>query len=216
MIAVAGALVAAYLVGGIPWSLLVVRWVKGTDLRRVGSGNLGATNVYRVLGAGGAIAVLLLDIAKGAVAPLVIAPWAASRGAPLDAATLSLLAGLAAIVGHIFPPYLRWRGGKGIATTAGVFAALEPRAFLIAFAAFVVVLLATRGIVSVASLVAATVLPVAVGTLGTAPGPAAIAHTGAAALLAVLIWIKHAGNLARLRRGEERSLFRRNPGRPAP
>ena len=215
MITVAVVLGLAYLVGGIPWSLLVVRWVKGVDLRQVGSGNLGASNVYRVLGAGGAIAVLALDIAKGAVAPLAIAQLRAGEPA-VAAGTLALLAGLAAILGHVFPPYLHFRGGKGIATTAGVFAALEPRACAIAFGAFALVLAASRGIVSIASLVAATVLPLAVWIVGAARGQVEAAHVGAAAVLAALIWVKHASNLGRLRRGEERSLFRRSAGRPAP
>jgi len=206
--------VLAYLVGGIPWSLLVVRWAKGIDLRRVGSGNLGASNVYRVLGAPGAVVVLALDIAKGAVAPLALARLQIDPPA-LAPAPLALAAGIAAIAGHIFPPYLRFRGGKGIATTAGVFAALEPRACAIAFAAFVVALLASRGIVSVGSLVAALVLPFAVWGIGTARGTVVWLHVGAAAALAVLIWIKHASNLGRLLRGEEKSLFRRDAGRPA-
>jgi glycerol-3-phosphate acyltransferase PlsY len=211
MTTVVAILAVAYLVGGIPWSLLVVRWTKGLDLRRVGSGNLGASNVYRVLGAKGALAVLGLDMAKGVVAPLAIARLRFDAP-PVGSDVLALLAGVAAIAGHVFPPYVGFKGGKGIATTAGVFAALEPRAFGVAFAAFALALAASRGIVSVGSLLAALVLPIAVWAAGAARGAVPWLHVGAAAALAVLIWVKHAANLGRLARGEEKSLFRKRQG----
>jgi glycerol-3-phosphate acyltransferase PlsY len=211
MTTVAVIVLLSYLVGGIPWSLLVVRWLKGIDLRTTGSGNLGATNVYRAIGAPGAIAVLVLDILKGLVAVIGIARLRVDPPA-LGADGLALAAGVAAIAGHMFSPYLGFRGGKGIATTAGVFLGLEPRACGIAFAAFGVGLAASRGIVSVASLLAALVLPVAVWAVGAARGAVAPLHLGAAAALALVIWIKHAANLGRLLRGEEKRLFERRAG----
>jgi glycerol-3-phosphate acyltransferase PlsY len=196
----------SYLVGAIPWSWLAVRVARGTDLRQVGSGNLGATNTYRALGVPGALLVLVLDMLKGWVAPAGFARLRLDQP-PVDAATLAVLAGAAAIAGHVFSVYLRFRGGKGIATTAGVFLALEPRALAIAFVAFAVGVLATRGIVSAGSLLSALVLPFAVYFVGTRSGTVSWPLMLLAIGLTALIWLKHRSNLARLARGEEKRLF---------
>lgn len=218
MMTLAAVVVLSYLVGAIPWSLLVTRWRKGIDLRTVGSGNLGATNTFRALGAKGGVAVLALDIGKGAAATLGLARLRIDTP-PIGAESLALAAGVAAILGHIFPVYLGFRGGKGIATTAGAFLGLQPAACGLAFAAFGAGMLLSRGIVSVGSLSAALTLPVAVYALEVRSGTPSVVQIAAAAALAVLIVLKHTQNIARLRRGQEKSLFRRDAvppaGRPA-
>lgn len=208
MITIAVVLVLAYLIGAVPWSFLAGKRA-GLDLRRVGSGNLGASNTFRALGARVAVPVLLLDILKGAAAVLGVARLRLDAP-PIGAPTLAALAGVAAIVGHIFPIYLGFRGGKGIATSAGVFAALQPQAFLVALAVFGLAFAASRGIVSVGSLLSATALPLAVWGVGARRGAVEWSHVAVAAGLAVLIWIKHAANLDRLVHGTEKSLFDRS------
>ena len=111
------AVALSYLLGTIPWSYLAARLLRGLDLRRVGSGNLGATNVFRALGGRAALAVLVLDAAKGAVPVLVFAPSVAP--APLGEADFATVCAVGAVLGHMFPFYLGFRGGKGIATSAG-------------------------------------------------------------------------------------------------
>lgn len=214
MMTLATVLVLSYLVGAIPWSLLVTRWRKGIDLRTVGSGNLGATNTFRALGAKWGAAVLVLDIGKGAAATFGLARLRLDTP-PLGAENLALCAGLAAILGHIFPVYVGFRGGKGIATTAGAFLGLQPAACGLAFAAFGVGILASRGIVSVGSLCAAITLPVAVCAFEVRSGSPSALQIGVATALAVLIVLKHTPNIARLRRGQEKSLFRRDAAPPA-
>lgn len=134
---------AAWLLGGIPWGLVLVRLFRGVDIRTIGSGNIGATNASRAFSGWARPAVFLaiyvLDFAKGFV-PAFVAP----RLVDADPLLASVLAGAAAILGHVFSPYLRLRGGKGVATTTGVLAALEPIALAVALLAFVVVLRLTR------------------------------------------------------------------------
>ncbi len=205
-------IVLAYLVGAVPWSWLFARRA-GLDLRQVGSGNLGATNTYRAMGARAALPVLFLDIAKGAVAPLLIARL--RLGSPAVAPdVLAALAGLAAIVGHIFPVYLRFRGGKGIATAAGAFLVIEPFACVLCVGVFALALIVTRGIVSVGSLAAATALPCAVYAVAALRGTSRTAIVAVAAVVAILIWCKHTSNLRRLAAGTEKRLFDRRA--PAP
>jgi glycerol-3-phosphate acyltransferase PlsY len=190
--ALAVALLAlAYLLGGIPFGYLAGRLVKGVDLRRVGSGNLGATNAIRQLGWGWGVAVFGLDLLKG---------WAAVALAQRlsGASWLPLAAGLAAILGHSFTPYLGFRGGKGVATSAGVFLRLAPLATGLALLCFLVVMLASR-IVSLSSLTAASALPLLL--LWREPDqPLLLAF---AVLIGLFIWIRHRANLRRLLRGEE-------------
>lgn len=209
MITLAVALLASYLTGAIPWSFLAGKRA-GIDLRKVGSGNLGATNTYRALGLPVAIGVLGLDISKGLVAPLVFARVRIDAPA-LDVSALQALCGAAAIVGHIFPVYLGFRGGKGIATSAGVFFGLQPLACAFAVAAFALGVLVTRGIVSVGSLLSALVLPVAIYALGSARGAVPWVHVAVAAALTLLIWIKHSSNLVRLVHGGEKSILASRP-----
>lgn len=149
------AVLAAYLIGSIPTGLLIIRWLRGIDIRTVGSGNIGATNVYRVAGLPVAILVLLIDVLKGAGSVLLARalaspPWA------------EVLAGLAAIIGHNWSAFLRLAGGKGIATSFGVLAALSPAAAGVALAAWLVVAALTR-YASLASILAMATVPLTMG-----------------------------------------------------
>jgi glycerol-3-phosphate acyltransferase PlsY len=185
----------AYLLGSIPWGLVLTRLFATADIRRHGSGNIGATNVARVAGPALGLATLAGDVLKG-WAPVALASSLdlPPAGAELYAAALALLA----VLGHLFPVYTRLRGGgKGVATAAGAFAALAPSAVLIALAVFVLVLALTRR-VSAGSLAASAALPPAV--LGTTASAVFCAGAGIAA---ALIFIRHAGNIRRLLAGTE-------------
>jgi glycerol-3-phosphate acyltransferase PlsY len=182
------AFLAGYLLGSIPFGLVLTRLGGAGDIRDVGSGNIGATNVLRTGRKGLALATLAFDIAKG-----LLPAWLGHR---LLGPDIAVLAGLGAVLGHCFPVWLSFRGGKGVATAAGVMLGLTPLVVLPALVAFVAVFAATR-IVSVASLIAALVAPAAAWWLG---------HAQAAELylvFAVIVWLKHAGNIRRLLRGEE-------------
>ncbi len=184
--------VVAYCIGSVPFALLLARrW--GADLRHVGSGNLGAANVLRASGVTAGVLVAALDVAKGAASVLVAAR--ASADSPTMAA-----AGMAAIVGHIYPVWLHFRGGKGVATAAGVFSVLTPAALPWAAALFFVTVWITKYI-SLGSVLATAALPAIAYGLGS-PAPAVLAATGAAAL----ILFRHRSNLVRLRTGTERRI----------
>ena len=211
---IAAALVAfGYLVGSVPWGLWFPRLLLGVDVRTLGSGNIGATNVWRALGFKLGLAVALLDIGKGVVAALV-ARWLADDG-------VAVLAGLAALAGHWRPIFLRFaRGGKVVATTGGVGLALAFFATLAAAGVWIAVFLATR-YASVASIVSAATLPVFAVLFDTSTP--VLAFTVAAAVVVALL---HRANIRRLRSGtENRFQLRRrararvgdiSPGRPAP
>jgi glycerol-3-phosphate acyltransferase PlsY len=189
---------AAYLLGAFPSSYVVARLVRGIDLRQHGSGNLGATNAYRVLGWQAATPVFILDILKGWFPTFFFPRWDASPDW-----RWALAYGAAAIVGHVFSVYVRFKGGKGVATGAGVFMALAPVAVLIGLVVWGTLLFLT-GTVSIASIAAAAVLPIAVWLLG-AP---AIVIALAVALSAFVIYA-HRSNIRRLMRGEEPSFKRK-------
>lgn len=186
---------AAYLIGAFPSSHLLGRWA-GVDLRRRGSGNLGGTNVYRVMGAKPAAAVLAVDLLKG-FGPVWFFPQLDGRSG-----AWALAYGAAAIAGHIWPVYTRFRGGKGVATAAGTLLALAPVAVLIAGLAWLGTLLLTR-LASVASLLAATLVPL-LARGAAAPRPVVLY----ALLLAAVVWWTHRHNIARIARGEELRLGR--------
>jgi glycerol-3-phosphate acyltransferase PlsY len=185
----AGVLLAAYLVGSIPFSYIVGRR-RGVDLRTVGSGNVGATNVMRSVGRGAGLAAFALDFLKGTAATLVA--MSIQRDGALPA-----LAAAAAVLGHMYPVWLRFRGGKGVATGAGAFLPLVPLATIAALAAFGLALALTR-YVSVGSLVGCATLAAVAFVLR---GPSAVAFAATATALLVL-W-KHRANLARITRGTE-------------
>lgn len=195
-----GALVASYLLGAIPFGLLIVRLVKGIDLRTVGSGNIGATNAMRVLGKPLGLFVFLLDCFKGFAAAGLIAPLVAPGGGEgaLAPVAVALLCGAAAVVGHCFPAYLGFRGGKGVATACGALVALDPLLFLVGGLVWLATLKTTR-YVGLASVLMGLSFPIT----------AALRHPGDATLLsgmlglALLIVVRHRSNLARLLRGEE-------------
>jgi glycerol-3-phosphate acyltransferase PlsY len=183
---------ASYVLGATPTAYLAGRLARGIDLREHGSKNLGATNVYRVLGWRWAIPVALIDIAKGAIPVALFGRWAA--GGPWLAVGL----GIAAVLGHVFSPYMRFKGGKGVATALGVFLALAPVAVLIALPVWGGSLWLT-GYVSLSSVVAAASFPVWVKL--TAPG--AVSAFWASIALAALIVYAHRGNVQRLLAGTE-------------
>ena len=186
------AIALGYLFGSIPFALLLTR-PRGIDLRHVGSRNIGAANVLRTAGVVPAIAVMLLDGAKGAMAVL------AARLMSDDPAVV-MTAGLAAIVGHVYPAWLRFRGGKGVAASAGVFAMLAPVATAIAALVFVATIVVTR-FISAGSIAGALALVVA-AAVGNVPGPI-VAGAIAAAILVVH---RHRDNLSRLVAGTERRI----------
>jgi glycerol-3-phosphate acyltransferase PlsY len=187
---------AAYLLGSIPFGLLLTKLFGGGDVRKSGSGNIGATNVARVAGPLPGILTLLLDFAKGAVAV-----WLAGRMSN-ESATWMMVAALAALLGHCFPIWLKFRGGKGVATAAGAFLVLCPEALLGSIILFLLVAFFWR-YVSLASISAATAMPLLIYLLWAphhAPPP--IVTFGALAAAVIIIY-KHDGNIQRLVEGEE-------------
>jgi glycerol-3-phosphate acyltransferase PlsY len=204
----------AYLLGSIPTGFLFGK-AKGIDIRSVGSGNIGATNVVRILGKGAGTLVLLADAAKGWLAVMVVAKLVSDiLHMPTDRLNqqwLSICAGTAAILGHNFTCWLRFKGGKGIATSAGALLALVPLPLLIIFVVWAAVFGLTR-FVSLASICAAVALPFACWV--TAQGTALILVTAVLALLAVY---KHKANIQRLVQGTESRLsFKKLPRLDAP
>jgi len=191
-----GFVAAGYLLGSIPFGFLLARRVAGVDVRRTGSGNIGATNVSRAAGRKIGALTLVLDAAKGAV-PAAAA--AAALGAPGSPGPWAAATGLAAFLGHVFPVWLRFRGGKGVATAFGVFLALSPPAALVALAAFAGTYRATR-IVSAGSLAGAAAGTLTVAFLEHGDSPT----TRTALAILVLVVVRHRTNIARLLRGEER------------
>jgi acyl phosphate:glycerol-3-phosphate acyltransferase len=201
---------AAYLMGSLPTGFLAGR-VRGIDIRTVGSGNIGATNAFRILGKTAGALVLLIDAAKGFLAcrflPSLASglPWLAKGPFP-DVEALAMTAGVAAILGHNYTCWLRFKGGKGVATTAGVLLALFPKAFLIGLGVWLTVLAVSR-YVSLASIVAAATLPVAVWWCGASRGLIILS-----ALLGALAIYKHRSNIQRLLNGTEHRIGRRSTG----
>ncbi len=193
--------VAGYLLGSVPFGLLISRALAGVDVRQVGSGNIGATNVGRAAGPAAGVATLVLDAAKGALPAL--AAQAVLEPAGPGGAAWPAAAGVAAFLGHLFPPWLRFRGGKGVATALGVALALSPWVALVAALAFAAVFAATR-IVSAGSLAGAAACVAGMLVAHGARSPA----TWAAAFMAAAIAVRHRGNIGRLARGEERRLGR--------
>jgi glycerol-3-phosphate acyltransferase PlsY len=192
-------LVLAYISGSFPSAYIAGRVLKGVDLRTIGSGNLGTTNVYRELGVGPALAVLVLDALKGAI-PAAILPGLLGTGFRSADATAwwGIAFGAAAIAGHMKPIFLLGRGGgKGVATAAGVFLAITPLAAMVAIAAFVVTIATTR-FVSVGSMVGAFTMPLAqLATGGVTP-----VFYASVAIAALVGW-SHRANIQRLRAGTE-------------
>lgn len=191
-------LVAAYLLGGLPTSYLMARAVRGIDLREHGSGNLGATNAFRVLGWKPAVPIFIIDIAKG-FAPTFLFPQWDGAAAPAWAFAY----GSAAIAGHVFSPWVGFRGGKGVATGAGVFLALAPAALGVGLLVWLA-LVALTGYVSLASIAAALTVPLIILLTRGAPPVFWLAVA-----VSAFVVFAHRANIGRLRRGEEHRFGRR-------
>ncbi len=189
-------LAAAYLIGGIPFGFLLVKWKTGSDVRSSGSGNIGATNVLRTTGRAAGVATLLLDVAKGWVAVWMMAKFG---GLPPDDAPLWLsLTALAVMAGHAFPVFLKFQGGKAVASFLGAFLYLTPLPLLAILLLFVVAVAVTRHI-SLGSILAAGMFPLAVWLILHPPIPVVLA----AALAGGFIVWRHKSNIERLRAGTE-------------
>jgi glycerol-3-phosphate acyltransferase PlsY len=224
MLTLALIVVLSYLAGSIPSSVWTGRLMYGLDVREHGSGNAGATNAFRVLGFKAGVISLLVDMGKGALAagliaglrldlawPLGLTGWSAAQALPT---LIPLLAGLAAMVGHLFPVFAGFKGGKGAATAAGLLFAVSPFNMLIVFAVFVLILLATR-YVSLASVTAAALFPVlvAVRLFGFADPRMDLVLLGFTLVMASGIVYAHRDNIRRLRSGDEAKIRSFKPGK---
>ncbi len=198
-------LVVAYLLGSIPFGYLLVRFVRKEDIRSVGSGNIGATNVARSGAKGLGVLTLLLDLGKGLLAVLIARRL--MPGVPGFPSDLAVAAAVAAVMGHIFPVWLGFKGGKGVATALGVFIALAPGVALAAVGVFVLVVAITR-IVSLASIAAAAVIPVFAMLLLPDRSPV---YLGGVIFIALLVIVKHQANIQRLIAGTESRFGAKKP-----
>jgi glycerol-3-phosphate acyltransferase PlsY len=198
---IAAPLVVGYLVGGIPFSLIVGRQFFGVDLREHGSGNLGATNVFRVLGLRPALAVAALDVAKGAaavaLAMLVCPPTITGNARDV----VLICVAMSAVLGHTYSPYIRFKGGKGVATAAGAIAVVMPLTWPLLFVIFVLVIVLSR-MVSLASLTVATLFPLLTWLLY----PDRPAFLGFSLVAATLVIWRPRSNIKRIYHGEEPKL----------
>ncbi len=205
--AIAGLLLIAYLIGAIPTAVIAGKLLQGIDIRKEGSGNAGATNVWRVLGWKAGVIVLAIDLGKGVLASSVI-PLIPFGSISIDPLLIPILCGLAAVIGHVFPVYMGFRGGKGVATAAGMLLSVATIPVGIAVGVFGITLL-LFGRVSLGSLVGALSVPLTIALLNRYTAlhyhPLLLALTSA---LALFIIITHRGNITRLLRGTERSLPR--------
>ena len=193
-------ILAAYLLGAVPFGLLIARWVKGIDIREHGSKNIGATNVFRVVGKKWGILVLLLDALKGALPCLL--PLFLGVQPPIS---LRLVLGVTAILGHSFPVWLKFKGGKGVATSLGVFLAVCWQPTLSAFGIWIMMFTLCH-IISLSSLVAAVVFPVMIVFYDWGNSDLNILLP-ISLVLAVFIFYTHRANIQRLRQGSEKKLF---------
>ncbi len=205
-------LVFAYLLGAIPFSFIIGKSVRGIDLREYGSGNLGATNVFRAIGPWWGALALVLDMAKGAgavlIMTLVTSTWPEGHSTPLHLPPdlWRIFAGFAASIGHTLSPFVRFHGGKGVATTAGAFFVLAPYPTLIATAGFAIMMGITR-IVSVGSITAAVVLALSVGYFELRS--LQFSKTIFVFTLIICSWVvlKHRANIKRIWEGTEKPLI---------
>jgi glycerol-3-phosphate acyltransferase PlsY len=192
-------LLGAYLIGSLSFATILVRVFRGVDVRKAGSQSAGATNVLRTAGKGLASLTLLLDVLKGTIAVLLMhvvssdPRWASA-------------AAVAVVIGHIFPVWFSFHGGKGVATAVGAFAVMAPLPLLVSLLAFLVVVSTTR-FVSLGSLTAACLLPLTMRALFSAGDAQVIA----AGVIAILLIFKHRGNIRRLVNGTERRLGQKEP-----
>lgn len=201
-------LLIAFALGAIPFSFLIGKRVKGIDLRQHGSGNLGATNVFRTLGPWWGGLCLLLDLAKGAAAvglmTWLVSTWPEGEPTPfrITPDLFRIFAGFLAALGHTFSPFVGFHGGKGVATTGGAFAVLAPYPVILATVAFLSVLASTR-LVSLASITAASVLPVAVLFFELTRGRPSLTIIAFVFLTCGWVIFRHRSNILRLQNGTE-------------
>lgn len=210
LLAVAG--VVAFLAGSVPFSLLIARWVAGIDLRKVGSGNVGATNVWRAVGPRWGVLALLCDALKGLLPTLLLPELAGGETAHL-VTHVAVLSGVSALLGHLFPPWLGFRGGKGVATALGVVLVLAPLGTLAALLVFAA-LFAMTHIVSLGSIGAAVTFAV-FQLCYEGSGLWTVDHWSLGVfnlIVPVLIIVMHRANIARLLRGTEPALLARSKG----
>ena len=206
VIAIVVWLVAAYLLGSIPTSLLAARWAGGIDLRTFGSGNLGATNLYRALGLKVAAPVGAFDLLKGTIPVVLARVFHEGRLGGSPAEWWPLVVGLAAVTGHVFSPFVRFRGGKGVATAAGAFLGLVPLAVLVGLGVWVVVV-RFSGYVSLGSMLAVAAFTACLPPLY----PQWRTATWAAVVVLAFVVFTHRANIARLLRGTENRFGRGGP-----
>ena len=195
----------AYLIGSIPTAYIFGRLLKGIDIRQYGSGNVGATNVFRVIGRLPGIAVLFIDMLKGFACATYVADLFMYISPVARPQLYSVFFGLAAILGHNWPLFLRFKGGKGVATSAGVVIGLIPKIFLLGFLVWCIIFSAT-GFISLASIVASVSIPLFTLVFGE---PTEIVIFSS--ILCLVIVYKHRPNIKRLQKGEEKriSLFKK-------
>jgi glycerol-3-phosphate acyltransferase PlsY len=191
-------MILAYLVGSIPWGLWLGQALRGVDLREHGSRNIGATNAWRVLGAKLGATVLVLDVLKGAV-PVILFPALVGIRQPSSAVELCI--GASAILGHVFPAFLHFRGGKGVATALGVFLAIAPSPMLIAMLVGIIVI-ARWGYVSAASVSGAVLFPLLLWLFGESPLVLFVA-----AVFGLVIIVRHRANIRRISEGTEARIW---------
>ncbi len=197
-------LVISYLLGAIPTSVIIGKAVRGIDVRKHGSGNAGATNTWRVLGWKAGVTVLALDAGKGAAAALLV-PLIHTGSLPFTAPVIAILCGLSAVIGHVFPVYVGFRGGKGVATAAGMLIAVAPIPVGIAIGVFGLSVFLS-GMVSLGSILAVISVPISIVLLNRFSG----AHyhpllLGITCVLALFIIFNHRANITRIIHGRERS-----------
>jgi glycerol-3-phosphate acyltransferase PlsY len=199
--AIAVALGLGYLSGALPWGLWLGRWVRGVDVRTMGSRNLGATNVYRSLGPGLGLLTLLLDLGKGALAVALIPRLTLTQSFPGGREWCMMAVAVAAVAGHVWTCFAGFRGGKGMATTAGVLLAMAPIAFGVFAGVFVLTVAITR-FISLGSILGSVAFAITLGW--TAAGGIRSPTFILGAVLAMLVIARHRENLVRLASGTER------------
>ncbi|SJZ54196.1 glycerol-3-phosphate 1-O-acyltransferase PlsY [Selenihalanaerobacter shriftii] len=185
----------SYLLGSIPFGLLLTRLVKGVDIREYGSGNIGATNAYRVMGFGMGVMVALFDISKGYISVQI-----AKQVFGADVAVILIIAGLAAVAGHNWPIFLKFNGGRGVATSVGILINLLPKTVLIVFFIWLIIVLTTR-YVSLGSIVGAALIPILAILFNNPP-----IYVGLGLAIAVFVIFRHRPNIKRLLAGEENKI----------
>lgn len=203
MIQVSLTILIAYLLGAVPFGLLIARTYGVPDLRNVGSGNIGATNVYRAAGLRASLWVYILDVSKGALAVFIATRIANDV---IGHELFLVLVAIATVLGHVFPVYLGFRGGKGVATALGCLLVIMPVETLIALAAFLVIVLPTR-LISLGSIVAALVLPIVLLIERFAMSYAVSdVYLILALVMSLIVMLTHTGNIKRLLTGQEQRI----------